>query len=250
MLATLRLKGADPCRSIGIVAVPDGPGYAIADNDGSVVVAGESAAAAAPIPTHPAVGAARAATGGFWVASSDGGVTDIGAPPTWAPLVVSVWCNRWWASVPARPATATGSSPPTAASSASATPTSTARPAPSTSTNPSSAWPPRPTGNGYWLVASDGGIFSFGDARFYGSTGAIRLNQPVVGMAATPTATATGSSPPTAASSAFGDAHFYGSGRRSASAMPVTGIGRSPSGNGYRIVAADGGVLAFGDANA
>ena len=24
---------------------------------------------------------------------------------------------------------------------------------------------------GYWLVADDGGIFSFGDAHFYGSTG-------------------------------------------------------------------------------
>ncbi|MHB8287723.1 MAG: hypothetical protein ACYDEY_00500 [Acidimicrobiales bacterium] len=24
-------------------------------------------------------------------------------------------------------------------------------------------------GKGYWLVGSDGGIFSFGDAKFYGS---------------------------------------------------------------------------------
>ena len=38
------------------------------------------------------------------------------------------------------------------------------------------------SGNGYWLVARDGGIFTFGDARFYGSTGGIRLNQPIVGM--------------------------------------------------------------------
>ena len=43
-----------------------------------------------------------------------------------------------------------------------------------------------PDGRGYWLVASDGGIFAFGDARFYGSTGDIALNKPVVGMAATP----------------------------------------------------------------
>ena len=43
-----------------------------------------------------------------------------------------------------------------------------------------------PTGNGYWLVASDGGIFSFGDATFYGSTGAMTLNQPIVGMGAQP----------------------------------------------------------------
>ena len=40
-----------------------------------------------------------------------------------------------------------------------------------------------PDGGGYWLVASDGGIFSFGDAAFFGSTGGIHLNQPVVGMA-------------------------------------------------------------------
>ena len=41
-----------------------------------------------------------------------------------------------------------------------------------------------PDGNGYWLVASDGGIFAYGDAGFYGSAGSILLNQPVVGMAA------------------------------------------------------------------
>ncbi len=35
---------------------------------------------------------------------------------------------------------------------------------------------------GYWLVASDGGIFSFGDAVFQGSTGAISLVAPVVSV--------------------------------------------------------------------
>jgi hypothetical protein len=41
------------------------------------------------------------------------------------------------------------------------------------------------TGFGYWLVASDGGVFSFGDAGFSGSTGALVLARPMVGMAAT-----------------------------------------------------------------
>jgi hypothetical protein len=41
-------------------------------------------------------------------------------------------------------------------------------------------------GNGYWLVASDGGVFAFGSARFAGSTGGIHLNQPIVGIAADP----------------------------------------------------------------
>ena len=39
-------------------------------------------------------------------------------------------------------------------------------------------------GRGYWFVASDGGIFAFGDAAFHGSAGATALNAPVVGMAA------------------------------------------------------------------
>jgi len=40
-----------------------------------------------------------------------------------------------------------------------------------------------PTGNGYYLVASDGGIFAFGDATFRGSTGNLTLTKPIVGMA-------------------------------------------------------------------
>jgi hypothetical protein len=41
-------------------------------------------------------------------------------------------------------------------------------------------------GGGYWLVASDGGVFTFGDAKFYGSTGGLHLSAPIVGMAALP----------------------------------------------------------------
>jgi hypothetical protein len=26
-----------------------------------------------------------------------------------------------------------------------------------------------PSGRGYWLVAADGGVFAFGDGRYYGS---------------------------------------------------------------------------------
>jgi hypothetical protein len=39
-----------------------------------------------------------------------------------------------------------------------------------------------PSGRGYWTVAADGGVFSFGDAAFKGSTGNIRLVSPIVGM--------------------------------------------------------------------
>jgi hypothetical protein len=37
-----------------------------------------------------------------------------------------------------------------------------------------------PSGTGYWLVARDGGIFGFGDGTFFGSTGSVHLNQPIV----------------------------------------------------------------------
>src|SRR5581483_610506 len=43
-----------------------------------------------------------------------------------------------------------------------------------------------PSGRGYYMVAADGGIFTFGDATFHGSTGNLRLNRPVMGMAAAP----------------------------------------------------------------
>ena len=42
-----------------------------------------------------------------------------------------------------------------------------------------------PDGGGYWLVVSDGGVFNFGDAGFYGSMGGQPLNRPIVGMAPT-----------------------------------------------------------------
>ena len=41
-----------------------------------------------------------------------------------------------------------------------------------------------PDGKGYWLVAADGGVLTFGDAHVYGSAGGRRLNIPVVGTVA------------------------------------------------------------------
>jgi hypothetical protein len=43
-----------------------------------------------------------------------------------------------------------------------------------------------PSGGGYWLVAADGGVFAFGDARFHGSAVAADRYRRFVGMAATP----------------------------------------------------------------
>ena len=104
-----------------------------------------------------------------------------------------------------------------------------------------------PTGDGYYLVASDGGIFTFGDARFSGSTGAIRLNQPIVGMAAREQGgywlVASDGGVFT-----FGGAPFKGSAGALRLAAPVIGMAATPTGDGYWLAAADGGVFTYGDA--
>jgi ribosomal protein L24E len=81
-----------------------------------------------------------------------------------------------------------------------------------------------PDGRGYWLVASDGGIFAFGDAQFYGSTGSIHLNEPVVGMAATPDGRGYWLVASDGGIFAFGDAPYLGSKGGSALAGPIVGM--------------------------
>jgi hypothetical protein len=101
---------------------------------------------------------------------------------------------------------------------------------------------------GYWEVASDGGIFSFGGAPFYGSTGSMRLNQPVVGMAPTPHNGGYWLVASDGGVFSFGNARFHGSTGAMHINSPVVGMATTPSGNGYWLVAADGGIFSFGDA--
>jgi len=107
---------------------------------------------------------------------------------------------------------------------------------------------PAPSEPGYWLVASDGGIFSFGSATFYGSTGNLVLNRPIVGMAATPDRRGYWLVASDGGVFAYGDAGFYGSTGAIHLNQPVVGIAPTVDGRGYWLVASDGGVFAFGDA--
>jgi hypothetical protein len=66
-------------------------------------------------------------------------------------------------------------------------------------------------GRGYWLVSSDGGIFAFGDARFYGSLGSAHLNGPIVGLASTADGRGYWMVASDGGVFGFGNAHFYGS---------------------------------------
>lgn len=105
-----------------------------------------------------------------------------------------------------------------------------------------------PKGDGYWEVASDGGVFAYGDASFFGSMGGQTLNKPVVGMAATPNSRGYWLVASDGGVFSFGEAKFYGSMGAKPLNSPVTGIAAHPSGNGYWLVGQDGGIFAFGAA--
>jgi hypothetical protein len=105
-----------------------------------------------------------------------------------------------------------------------------------------------PVRQGYWMVASDGGIFSFGTAAFHGSTGMKHLNQPIVGMAATPSGNGYWLVASDGGIFSFGDAQFHGSTGAIRLNKPIVGMAATPSGNGYWLVASDGGIFSFGDA--
>jgi len=81
-----------------------------------------------------------------------------------------------------------------------------------------------PSGNGYWLVATDGGLFAFGDARFFGSTGGISLNKPIVGMSTTPSGNGYWLVATDGGLFAFGDAAFLGSMGAARLNHPVVGM--------------------------
>ncbi len=100
-----------------------------------------------------------------------------------------------------------------------------------------------PTGKGYWMVASDGGIFSFGDARFYGSMGNIRLNQPITGMTTTPSGKGYWMVASDGGIFTFGDAAFRGSTGSLRLAAPI--VGMLTKGSGYLLIGQDGQLYPF-----
>ncbi len=193
--ATAATSGRVAVRGDAVALLPsaDDKGYAIVDGLGGVrqrTATSWTAGSAASIPiAWVMVGAADTRDrGGYWMVGADGGVFSFGNAHFYG---------------------STGGDPPRATRQRDRADAirqgllaarvgrrrvqlrrrraSSARPARCASTPRSTAWPATPSGNGYWLVASDGGVFSFGDADFYGSTGAIRLNSPIVGIAPTPT---------------------------------------------------------------
>ena len=105
-----------------------------------------------------------------------------------------------------------------------------------------------PGGGGYWLVASDGGVFSYGNAGFFGSAGALHLNAPIVGMAAVPGGGGYWLVASDGGIFNYGNAGFFGSAGSLALNAPVVGMAVTHDGGGYWLVASDGGIFSYGDA--
>ncbi len=101
---------------------------------------------------------------------------------------------------------------------------------------------------GYWLAASDGGVFNFGDAGLFGSAGNMTLNRPIVAIAATPSGDGYWLTASDGGIFGYGDARYLGGMGGTPLNQPIVAMAATPSGNGYRLFASDGGVFNFGDA--
>ena len=101
---------------------------------------------------------------------------------------------------------------------------------------------------GYWTDASDGGIFTYGNAVFHGSMGGQHLNAPMVGMAQTPGPGGYWEVASDGGIFSFGNATFHGSTGGLHLNKPVVGMAATPDGGGYWLVASDGGIFNYGDA--
>ena len=105
-----------------------------------------------------------------------------------------------------------------------------------------------PSGAGHWLVAADGGVFSFGDARWHGSLGGMPLAAPIVGMAARPGGDGYWLAGADGGVFSFGAAPFLGAVAPDRPASPIVSIHGRSTGGGYALRTADGTRYGFGDA--
>jgi hypothetical protein len=205
------LPGPPPgAAAVGIAPAPDGGGYWIAWDNGTVTFHGDAGAfgdASGLMLTRPITHIVSTPDGrGYWLVAADGGTFAFGDA-------------GFYGSMGGRPLD-----------------------------KPVVDLAPTPDGKGYWLVASDGGVFAFGDAGFFGSMGGRALNRQVVGIAADPLGSGYWMVASDGGVFAFGQAAFYGSTGSLLLNRPVIGISAMPDSRGYLFVASDGGVFTFGDA--
>ncbi len=117
--------------------------------------------------------------------------------------------------------------------------------------NPKSK-PSAASGAGYYVLGSDGGIFTFGAAPYLGSVPGLGLGSKVTALRLTTTKTGLGYYVLGADGGifTFGDAEFVGSvpGLQLGTKVRALDLQRTATGKGYWILGEDGGVFTFGDA--
>ncbi len=141
---------------VNMVATPDGGGYWLLGGDGGVFSYGDAKFFGSTGAIHlaaPATAMFPTATGnGYWFVATDGGIFAYGDAQYYGssgdvnPLLPAGGSNSF---IPAKPINGMVASA---------------------------------DGKGYWMVASDGGVFAFGDAGFVGSLGASPPANPIVGF--------------------------------------------------------------------
>jgi hypothetical protein len=198
----------------GIASTPDGGGYWLVGQDGGVFAFGDagffgSLPSAGIRPFGAVVGITRTPDGhGYWLQGADGGVFSFGDAGFYGTAstgvavtgLLSTPDGKGYLTIPAN-----GDAP--LALGDGAVPAN--RPSgPMTLSTLLSGGSMTTTGKGVWEVGTDGGVFTSGDAGFFGSL-------PATGVAP---------------------------------AAPIVGMVPSDDGGGYWLLGADGGVFAFGNA--
>lgn len=109
---------------------------------------------------------------------------------------------------------------------------------------------PTASGNGYWMVGSDGGVFAFGDAPYEGSLPGDHIHvDDIVGVVGTKDGGGYWMIGKDGGVFAFGDAGFVGSlPGDHVTANDIVAVVPTPDDGGYWMIGRDGGVFAFGDA--
>lgn len=142
---------------VNMAVTPDGKGYWLLGGDGGVFTFGDATFYGSTGNMHldkPAVAMAPTADGkGYWFVASDGGVFNFGD---------AVFYGSTGQLNPALPPGGSNSVNPL--------------------DKPANGMVVTPDGKGYWVAASDGGVFTFGDAGFVGSLGGQSIPSPIVGF--------------------------------------------------------------------
>ena len=101
---------------------------------------------------------------------------------------------------------------------------------------------------GYYQVDARGQVAHMGDAAYFGDAGSLKLNKPIVGMAATGDDGGYWLVATDGGIFNYGDAQFYGSTGGIHLNKPIVGMAGTLDAGGYWLVASDGGIFSYGDA--